>query len=697
MGHPVMQLKGRRVFMVLESMIWKSTRSALRITLAIAAVSAAAPAARADQWTVPTPEELAMTSQVGAPGASAVYLFREEKTEDRLHMYSEYVRLKVLTDGGKEFANVELKYASGGRMNYTVTDVAGRTIHPDGTIIPFTGKPYERMVAKTQGYQEKAKVFTLPDVTVGSIIEYRYKLRWEDNMYSAPHWIVQTNLYLRKAHFQWYPTDRQLTTSDERGQLVNTIAWMPILPAGTEVKQTALPGAVMGNSREGSMVIDLDVHDIPPSPKEEYMPPIGSLGYRVLFYFTPYRTADEYWKGEDKHWSKGQDRFIGPGPVVGAAVQQLVSPADTQEQKLKKIYAAVEEIENTDYTRQRSHNEDKAEGLSDVKTTDDIWTRKRGSSDQIADLFVAMARASGMKAYAMAVTNRDRSLFIKGYLSVSQLDDDIAIVSVDGKEQFFDPGSRYCPYGHLAWKHTDSYGLRQTDNATDLARTPGEPYTASGVNRVANLTMDETGIVSGRLEMKYIGANSLRWRQKSLTDDLDAVELELKESVEHMLPGGMDVKLTTISKIQDYEQPLTVTFQIKGTIGSATGKRLLIPGDLFEANSRPTFAQDKRELAVWFHFPYVAHDAIRINFPPAFQVESVPPDTSAKLPAMAVYNLKAAADGKGITIRRDLYLAQTVYLPNEYPQLKTFYGQFEAKDQEPIILKVAAPVSPSGN
>src|SRR5579859_7120780 len=107
-------------------------------------------AAHADQWTTPTQEELSMTSQAGAPGASAVYLFREEITTDHLHMYSEYVRLKVLAEGGKEHANVEIKYAAGGDMGHSITDIAGRTIHPDGTIIPFTGKPYERMVVKAQ-------------------------------------------------------------------------------------------------------------------------------------------------------------------------------------------------------------------------------------------------------------------------------------------------------------------------------------------------------------------------------------------------------------------------------------------------------------------------------------------------------------------------------------------------------------------
>jgi hypothetical protein len=652
------------------------------------------------QWTEPTPEELSMTSQPQVPGASAVYLFREEMTTDYLHVYSEYVRLKVLTEGGKDRANVELKYVSGGDTGFDITDIAGRTIHPDGTIIPFTGRPYERMIVKTGGYKEKAKVFTMPDVTVGSIIEYRYKLRWDDHHFFSPAWYVQNDLYLRKGHFYWKPTDEQLTTNEDGGSVSSSVAWMPILPEGAKVVETEKAHANFSNDRSMSE-IELNVHDIPPTPEEEYMPPINSLSYRVLFYYTAYHTVDEYWKHAGKHWSSVRDKFIGPNRALRVAVPQIVSaggaPNETQDQKLKKIYAAVEQLENTDYTRARSREEDKSEGLKDVHNTDDIWNRKRGSSDQIAALFVAMARAAGMKAYLMGVTDRDAHVFIPAYLTTNQLDDDIAIVNVDGKEKYFDPGSRYCPYGLLEWKHTDSSGLRQTDGGTALAATPGQPYTMSGVNRVANLKMDQTGAVSGTVDLKFIGQDALKWRHLALTSDPETVERDMKERVEHMLPGGMEVKVVSIGKLEDYEEPLTAKLEVHGPIGSATGKRLIIPGDLFETNSHAIFSSEKRELPVDLSYRYTAHDALRISFPQNFQIESSPTGGAFTIPKMAVYNFKSTADSTSITVWRDLYMGEVLFMQREYPMLRTFYSQFEAKDQEPIILKVATAAPVSGN
>ena len=647
------------------------------------------------QWTVPTDEELKMTSQPEVPGAAAVYLFREEITNDKMHEWSKYIRLKVLTEAGKEYANVELRqYQATDRGGYSVTDIEGRTIHPDGSITPFTGKPFEKLIEKSQGYKEQAKVFTLPNVEVGSIVEYRYKLRYDDDRFIAPDWFVQSELYTRKAHYLWKPTDQQLVSKNERGeQLTSTVAWTPILPKGFEVKQTRLPGSGFA---DGQALLELNIQDIAPMPEEEFMPPNESVSYRVLFYYSPYRTVDEYWKNEGKGWSKENDKFIGPGGKVKDAARELAAGSDTDDQKLRKLYAAVMKLDNTAYNRDRSAAENKAHGLGEAKSADDIWERKRGTDDQMAELFVALARAAGMKAYVMAVSSRDRGIFLPNYLSFSQLDDLIAIVNIDGKEQFFDPGQRYCPYGRLAWKHTMAQGLRQADGGTAFGATPSEPYTASRTQRVANLTMDEHGEVTGTVKMTWIGAPALRWRQASLRGDITSLNRDLRVAVEHLMPGGMDVKVAGIEHLDDYEQPLTVNYEVKGGIASSTGKRLLVPGDIFEVNSRPTFPHDKRETAVYFDYPHAVQDAVRINFPASLAVESLPASEKLPFQKFAVYGLTTESTATSFTVRREFDLGNIIYTTAEYPDLRAFYAKFETKDQESAVLKAAASAA-SGN
>jgi hypothetical protein len=103
--------------------------------------------------------------------------------------------------------------------------------------------------------------------------------------------------------------------------------------------------------------------------------------------------------------------------------------------------------------------------------------------------------------------------------TTGHLDDDVAIVSVDGKDVYFDAGSPFCPFRHLAWKHTMAGGLRQTEGGSELVQTPGEPYKASSVKRIADLHMDEHGSVKGIVKITYEVAPTLTLRQTSLRGD----------------------------------------------------------------------------------------------------------------------------------------------------------------------------------
>jgi hypothetical protein len=136
---------------------------------ALLSLALAAPALLHAQFQAPAPDELKMTADPKAPGAAAVYLYREETTDDKLHYHTYYERIKVLTEKGKELATQRIPYEHG---QFKVTNIQGRTIHADGTIIPMTVKPTDLVDIKAGGFQVNTMVFTLPSAEVGSILEY---------------------------------------------------------------------------------------------------------------------------------------------------------------------------------------------------------------------------------------------------------------------------------------------------------------------------------------------------------------------------------------------------------------------------------------------------------------------------------------------------------------------------------------------
>jgi hypothetical protein len=636
-------------------------------------LSALSSTAFAAEWQQPTPEELKMTAEPSAPNADAIYLYREDLTDNKLHMEAVYVRMKILRDEGKKYADVELTGAS---RVFQITDIQGRTIHSDGTIIPFTGKPYEKLIVKTKTLQYKAKVFSLPEVETGSILEYRYKLRFDDNRLLSPEWDVQHSLFVRKTHFHYIPTDHQVISSIDKGSATSSIAYSQLLPKGSKVVET-----------RGEF--DLVVENVPGLPREEYEPPMEAFAYRVRFYYTSKRSAQEFWNSYGKSWSHDIDRFASSSSAINDAAKELTSGATTQDEKLTKLYDAVMKLDNTRYSREHSSDENRAEGVKQIKSAADVLALKRGSPDDLAMLFLALARAAGFHAEAMAVVNRDSDFFEQNYLDGDQFDDLIILVTVDGKERAFDPGERYATYGTLHWKHTLAGGLRQQDGHTALVESPSLGYKDTIVQRVADLHLAPDGAITGSATIICTGQRAMNWRQKALEGDEVALRKEFDDQLQADLPPGLLVQTDHFLGLSDENSNLMVRMKVTGSLGTATGKRIFLPLSIFAAGTRDPFTSSHREEPIDLQYPFLEKDQVTLHLPAGFQVESVPSDARVDLPQNAVYLSHAAADGQTITYTRNYVLANMLYDAKEYDKLKGFFDDVSNKDRAQAVLRVA--------
>jgi len=187
-------------------------------------VAIASPVAIHSQFQAPTDDELKMTSDPKAPGADAVYLYREETTDFPQQLRSYYSRIKVLTEKGKELATVQIPFERG----YTkVEKVEARTIHSDGTVIPLAVKPEDLVDFKSKYYQKDTLVFTLPSVEVGSIVEYRLQIKFSHGV-PAPRWLLQCPYFVRKEHFDFQPGSLEGTYVNEYGRILDRLMAAPM-------------------------------------------------------------------------------------------------------------------------------------------------------------------------------------------------------------------------------------------------------------------------------------------------------------------------------------------------------------------------------------------------------------------------------------------------------------------------------------
>jgi Domain of Unknown Function with PDB structure (DUF3857) len=178
------------------------TRCGLIVTLCLLAVFGRPGASvnAGDEWQPISQDELKMTSEPKAPGAPAIYLYRQVDRNDTARAGAEYnyVRIKILTEEGRKYGNVEIPFEKG---RYDVAGIRAHTIRPDGSIVNFDGKIYENTIVKSKTNKYLAKTFTMPEAGVGSIVEYHFSYNFEDNYIFNSHWILSEELFTRHAQF----------------------------------------------------------------------------------------------------------------------------------------------------------------------------------------------------------------------------------------------------------------------------------------------------------------------------------------------------------------------------------------------------------------------------------------------------------------------------------------------------------------
>src|SRR5689334_824302 len=100
-----------------------------------------------DSWLPITDEDKKIKEVPGMPGAEAIQLYYSEFINDNSYDDNaewDYSRVKILTEAGKQdsgVTNVKIIVPDG----FHVRELKVRTVHPDGSISDFTGKPFDKV------------------------------------------------------------------------------------------------------------------------------------------------------------------------------------------------------------------------------------------------------------------------------------------------------------------------------------------------------------------------------------------------------------------------------------------------------------------------------------------------------------------------------------------------------------------------
>ena len=612
--------------------------------------------------------ELEMKDNPKQPGAHAMILeWRDSKT-DNTGYHQVYFRMKIFTAEGKKYGDIEVEYK---KDRESVNHINARTIHQDGTIIPFSGQVFDKLIVKDRNNKYHAKTFSMPDIQPGSIVEYYYTVNYEFH-FSAAIWFIQRDLYIQKASFRLTQAD----TSRYYGS-ISTRCNSQLAPHD---EKPFLKGGQFG----------LDVTEVPAYEEESFAPPQGANSAWFICWYTDLNTADDtdkFWKAYGKERNSKYEERIGRHRTVEEEANSLIAAADTPEQKIRKLYDRSQKIRNLGFEHIKTEQEVKKEKLKELRNIEDVLKNGYAYGTDINLLFVGLARAAGFEANMVQTSTRNKFFFNKESHMDFFLDDNITVVKIDGKNIFLDPGTAYCPYGFLSWFDTGVVALKINKDGGDWVTTPLIEAKDAQRIRKADLQYSD-GILKGKVHVEYKNNRALSWRLDFVNEDEAEQKHDLEEEAKTWFPQGADVKLVNVANAMDANKPLLVEYDVEiNGMGSSVGSRVLVPMAIFQSNELSPLRHEKRKFPVYFHHASSNIDRVNITIPSDLAVDSIPPRRTDQQ-NIGVYDAQYSREGNVLQFQRTMALFGIYYPLDYYSSLRSFFDKAALSDQDSAVLKV---------
>lgn len=637
-------------------------------SLAIACVAAA------EDWPPVTPDELHMANEPKAPRAPAIYLDYQVDRDDQHSQEANYRRIKILTEEGRKYGDVAIRFDED---RESIGGIEARAIRPDGSIARFDGRVYDTPIVKGQGIRYMAKTFTLPDVQVGSIIEYRYKRYSKDvgfvhYVYNS-HWILNDELFIRHGKF----------TLQADPHFTLTFSWPQGLPEGSTQPE-----------KKGER-IHLETRDVPAFVTEEYMPPENALKQRVDFIYSdnpnPPTDFDKFWNHYAQENYRQVNAFIDHR-AIASAVGQIVAPEDSPDTKLRKIYARVQRVRNPLWENQQNP-EEAQEKLKSIHDAVDVYEKGLGDGVQITWLFLALARAAGLPADPVLVATRDTYFFVPRARNPGPLNTNLVRVRLPDGELYLDPGAALNPFGFLPWPETGVQGLVVSKDGGTWITTPTPPAAQSRIEHKGTLQLAMNGELKGRVTVTYTGLEAVARRTAEHHQDAAGRKRDMEDDLKGEIPTGCDVELVNQPDWDSSTPTLIAEFNVTvpGWVTPA-GSRGLVPQAVFGATGKRMFANSARVQPIYFSYPYRQDDEVVITLPAGVKADKLPQPRSVDLGSIR-YRVASENAENGLRETRQLSIDGVLIAAKYYDQLYGFFQTVRSQDEQQIILVRSATAS----
>lgn len=647
-------------------------RTTVRALSLAALLSGAAGRSSAAEWEPVPPADLAATASTIDPSAGAELLFRKVSIQHDLtvdgptSLREHHVRIKVYSEAAaQEHSLVRLTTSANGGLIY---DVRGRTVLPDGSVLPLSGKSVSEAVAARRRHERIRRVsFAMPGVRPGCVIEYRYLER------------EGTSVEL-------------VTLQDELPARLIEYRIRPLRASGLHLQVTTFLTAATLGKRDPEGYYPVVVRNVPGFTEERHMPPASQLQPRLISYYTTEdkETPLRYWRSTSAKLAREFDSWTRANADMRALSAQLVAGASDDRARLRRIAdwcrREVRVLRSTHPDSVKAH---RAGSNFDARET---FKRRDGSPMDLDRLFGALARAAGFDVRLLRVAVRGGMPFDQECMEIGFLPSWQIAVRIGARWESFDPQEPSLPWDMLRASEEGQLALFCDPDSAMFLETAVAPPGASVRSRSAELTLEPEGEVHGAVRVELSG----HWND-ALRDELEEAADSVKVFRELMDWDGDWIGLEHVrfEPGPDAWQPMRVTADVRLADHAAlAGERILLEPAMWWAHREPELSAAQRRWPVLFDFAATERDSIRIHLPEGYTLDAFESPRPVHAAGVATFRATISAGGPGVLeFQRQFEMGQDGMLlfgTDSYSELKRMFELLHDRDRTTVTLSRAA-------
>jgi hypothetical protein len=600
------------------------------------------------------------------PGTGAVILLDEGSMEIvgsgelEVSVYEQHRIIRILTPQGERFANVVIPYGSGS----TVDDIQARTITPDSRITVLDEKNvfdvslYPNFVFFSD---QRAKIFTLPGVEDGSVVEYRYKI------------IIRNRTFWHSWTFQ-----HDVPTVISRFTLVKPSEWeAPYRTYGIDVtpRVTSPPAGFKSQHM-------WEAKNIAPLPAEIGMPPRNETTDRLAIAPLGFKA----W-GDVTRW---YNRLSAPRMKCGAAAaafaQQLVAGASSDEEKLRRIFEWVRD-------RVRYVAVEIGIGGFQPHPADDVFKNLYGDCKDMTTILCALAQEAGVNVHQVLVSTWPNGRPDTSFPSPLQFNHAIAYAPSIGEQgTWMDATEKGCPFGEIPWYDQGLPVLVVGSNGEDEIKIT--PMADARVNRTVirwDITLDGDGSGRVRGETSVWGSPAAELREQFTYMSSSARRQWVESHVAARCSGARVDSFEIFG-----EEPVPDSMRIFYSFRSRTVARqraagmVFRPGEIIAPDLPEYFTAARRRHPIRFRYGSRTELEVTLRVPEGWDVVQPPEGDSVRSPlGWAEWRWNA---GRGsITVASSITLFGEEIPAHRYEELQSFLDAVREKGFRELLLGKSSP------